>query len=82
MTEDNSFAQEGVDLGGADTVVFRQSLDAMCTEAHVTAVVTHLDVRVMILAMGDPGERVHERHGLVVILELERAGYFGGGVIQ
>ncbi|MNI43668.1 hypothetical protein D3C73_980070 [compost metagenome] len=35
-------------------------------------VVMDAEVRVMVLAVGDPGQRVHEGHGGVVILEAER----------
>ena len=43
----------------------------MSDVTHFAAVVAHFQVRVMILAMGYPGQCVHERYRVVVVLEIE-----------
>ena len=64
---------QAVDLRGADEVVFRKTIHCMRAVADVAAVISDLDVRMMVLAVRHPGKCVHECHGLVVVLEAETA---------
>src|SRR6185312_1779458 len=61
----------GVDLGGADEVVLRQPLDRVRGELHAAVVVPHLEVRMMVLDVGNMGERIDEAHSPIEVLELE-----------
>ncbi|KAG0925048.1 hypothetical protein G6F32_013696 [Rhizopus arrhizus] len=54
-------------------VVLAQAAHGVGGEAHDRAVVVHAQVRMVVLAVGDPGQRVHEGHGGVVILEFHPA---------
>src|SRR6185437_6219318 len=60
-----------VDLRRADEVVLREPLDRMRGELHAAVVVPHLEVRMMVLDVGDVRERVDEAHRPIEILELE-----------
>jgi hypothetical protein len=51
-------------------------------EAHRAAVVTDFEIGVVVLTIRNIGQRVHERHGLVIIPEPERAADRLAGVIQ
>ena len=42
-------------------------------KTHHRTVVVHAEIGVVILAVGDPGQRIHERDGAVVVVEAERA---------
>src|SRR5690606_22489384 len=66
--------REGVGLGRADEVVLAQPAHVVRGVADHHAVVMDLEVRVVVLAVGDEGERVHERHGPVVVVEAEGPG--------
>jgi hypothetical protein len=43
----------------------------MGTEANPAVSVAHFQIRVMILPVGYPGNRIYESHGLVKILKLK-----------
>src|ERR1700682_5249237 len=61
--------EQRVELRGADEIVLRQAVDGVRGVRHAALVVADGEVRVMVLAMRNPGGRVHEGHGLVVVLE-------------
>ncbi len=60
-----------VDLRGADEVVLAQPLDGVRRVLHPAIVVADLEIRMMILDVGDMRERIDEAHGPIKILELE-----------
>src|SRR6185436_2571938 len=62
---------QAFDLGGADAVVQRDAAGIVRGKSDATAVVADGQIRVVIFAMGYVGERIHERHRLVVIGEGE-----------
>src|ERR1700682_5447617 len=62
-----------VHLRGAHEVVFRQSADGVGAEGDAAVVVADLEVRVVILDVGDMRQRVHEAHGAVEVPETELA---------
>src|SRR5881394_2656898 len=66
--------EERVELGGADEIVLRQPVDRVRDVRHPALVVADEHVRVMVLAVRYPCGRVHERHGLEVVLERVRLG--------
>src|SRR5581483_674420 len=66
-----STERNGVDLGRADEVVLRQPLDRVRGELHAAVVVPHLEVRMMVLDVGNMGERIDEAHSPIEVLELE-----------
>ena len=37
---------------------------------YTTPVIAYGQIRMMVLAMGNPGSRIHESHGLIIIFEL------------
>ncbi len=63
--------EERVDLGGADEVVLTQAADGVGPVRDLATGVRDLEIGVVIFAVRHPGERVHERHRLVEVLELE-----------
>ena len=65
--------QQGVYAGGTDEVVIRQAPNSMSTEMHGASVISDFQVRVVIFTMRDPGKSIHELHGLMKVLELERS---------
>src|SRR5487761_168982 len=60
-----------VGLCRADEVVLREPLDGVRGELHAAVAVPHLEVRMMVLDVGDMGEGIYEAHGPIEILELE-----------
>ena len=65
--------QQGIDPRSADEVVFGQTTDGMGAVAHQTAVISDLKIGMVILAVGNPGQRVDECERLVIVLETEGA---------
>ena len=70
----SSVPDQVVDLGGADEVVDRDPADAVGAVLHRAAVEADDQLRVVVLAVRDPGHGVDEGHGLVVVLEREGLG--------
>src|SRR5215469_6415447 len=62
-----------VNFRRADEVVLAQSLDGVRRELHAAVVVADLEVRMVILDVGDVRDRVDEAHRPIKILELELA---------
>src|SRR6185369_8183794 len=62
--------EQRVQLRGADEVVLGQPVDGVRDVRDLALAPAHQHVRVVVLAVRDPGRGVHERHGLEVGLEL------------
>jgi hypothetical protein len=75
-------SEQRVDLGRADKVVLGQALDGVGRVAHQAAPPADLEIRVMVLRVGDPRDCVDEPHRLVKSLELELAPDLRGVVVQ
>src|SRR3954465_1243709 len=55
----------------ADEVVFRYAVYGMGHVSNGRLVVADCDVGMVVLAVGNPGNGIDERHGLIMIFELE-----------
>jgi hypothetical protein len=66
----NSNLEQGVDFGGTNKIILGKATDCVRSVFNTTFVVADHHVRVMILAMRDPRDRIYESNGLVVILEM------------
>src|SRR5262249_2559850 len=64
-----SESRKRLDLRGADEIVLRDSADRVSAEFHAAAVVADAHVRMMILAVDHPRDRIHEGYRLVEVLE-------------
>jgi hypothetical protein len=74
--------EERVDLGGADEVVFRQSVHRVRAETHSAAVIADLEVGMVVFAMDHPGHRIHKGNGLVIVREAKPALDGGRTVVE
>src|SRR5260221_1434314 len=71
----NSFTlhlEKGVQLGRADEIVLRQTADGMRHIFHAATVVSHDEIRMVPFAVRHPRGGVHERHRVLVIVEVIR----------
>src|SRR5207248_2905734 len=68
-----SAQRDQVHLGRAHEVVLREPADRVGGESDAAVVVADLEVRVVVLDVGDVRERVHEAHGAVEVAEGELA---------
>ena len=71
-----------VDLGGANKIVLREPAHGMGAEPYSAAVVTDLEVWMVVLAMCNPGQRIHKRNGFVIVGKFPGAGDLVGRIIQ
>src|SRR5262249_14019169 len=65
----------------ADAVVERDAARVMGRPGDDDPVVMHREIRVMILAIGHPGERVHKADGVIVIGEAEGLAQLAFGML-
>ena len=68
-TQAQGGAMQGIDLGGADVVVFGQPSSVMRGIRNADAGVAHRQIRVMIFGMSDAGDGIHECHRAIEVLE-------------
>jgi len=54
-------------LGGADKIIVRQPARIMGGKPHLHPIVMDPKIRMMVLAVGDKGQRVHKRDGPIII---------------
>src|SRR5690606_10859320 len=60
-----------VGAGRADEVVLGKAADIVGGETHHAAVIVDTQIGVVVFPVGHEGQRIHERHGPVVIVEHE-----------
>ena len=54
----------------------------MGAKAYLAAIIANFKIRVMVFSVNNPGEGIHEGHGLVIVAELERAIYYLAGAVD
>ena len=61
-------------MRGTDEIIQGKSADRVRGVDNLATAVADLQIRVMVLLMGDPGHGIHKGHGFVIVLEVKLAG--------